>query len=159
MLLTISQVLCVYLCVCMYVYMCLYFTNKLSGEKLGEAGFSFAPRSRCYHPVSFACFFIFPLLAQRERGCFARFAGSWRRMYCFGWVLYCTDWCVIRIRPPADSAGSSTAHTRRSSHKLVDSAESRNTRFVSFYSADVFYRGVPSPSAKLLRASYSMTSW
>lgn len=58
-------------------------------------------------------------------------------------------------------------HTKRSSHKLAASivvavaavAEFRNTRLGSFYSADDFYRGVPSPSVRLLRASYSMTSW
>lgn len=65
----------------------------------------------------------------------------------------------------------SVDHTKRSSHKLLASifvvvvvvvfaaVEFRNTRFGSFYSADDFYRGVPSPSVRLLRASYSMTSW
>lgn len=64
------------------------------------------------------------------------------------------------------------AHTKRSSHKLAASIvvvvvvavaaveeDLRNTRCGSFYSADDFYRGVPSPSVRLLRASYSMTSW
>lgn len=51
------------------------------------------------------------------------------------------------------------AHTNRSSHKLDVSVEVRNTRFGSSYSVDDFYRGVPSPSVKLLRASYSITSW
>lgn len=64
-------------------------------------------------------------------------------------------------------------HTKRSSHKLAASIvfvvvavavaaveeDLRNTRCGSFYSADDFYRGVPSPSVRLLRASYSMTSW
>lgn len=60
-------------------------------------------------------------------------------------------------------------HTKRSSHKLAASIvvvavaaveeDLRNPRCGSFYSADDFYRGVPSPSVRLLRASYSMTSW
>lgn len=71
------------------------------------------------------------------------------------------------------SLGRLAHHTKRSSHKLAASIvvvvvavavaaveeDLRNTRCGSFYSADDFYRGVPSPSVRLLRASYSMTSW
>lgn len=84
---------------------------------------------------------------------------------------HCSVSWICRFTFPVKLSVScpSCSHTKRSSHKLAASIvvvavaaveeDLRNTRCGSFYSADDFYRGVPSPSVRLLRASYSMTSW